>query len=91
VADEALLFLRMETNIALADLASGMAVPMGAEYGCGVHDAPPGCAWTHCHETYVWTPVCFPTSPLHGLVQSYRETIRHEKGSYNTSGQLYPT
>src|SRR4029434_4446272 len=71
VADEALLLLRMDTNIALAGVASGMAVLIGAEYGRGVHDPPPGCAWKHCHEKYVWTPVGFTTSPHHGLVQSY--------------------
>src|SRR6516164_11150293 len=27
----------------------------------------------HCHEKYVWTPVCFTTAPYHGLVWSYRE------------------
>src|SRR5919197_415965 len=62
----------MDTNIALAGLASGMAVLIGAECGRGVHDTPPGCAWKHCHEKYVWTPVCFTTSPHHGLVQSYQ-------------------
>src|SRR5262249_20941976 len=71
VADEALLLLRMDTDIAPADLASGRAVPVGAECHRGVHDAPPGCAWKHCHEKYVWTPVCFTTSPHHGLVWSY--------------------
>src|SRR5215813_14177535 len=25
----------------------------------------------HCHEKYVWTPVCFTTAPYHGLVWSY--------------------
>src|SRR5262249_14972343 len=58
--------------IASASLASGRAVPIGAECGCGVHDAPPGCAWKHCHEEYVWTPVCFTTSPHHGLVWGYQ-------------------
>src|SRR5215510_7989331 len=72
VADEALLLLRMDTDIAPADLASGRAVPVGAACRRGVHDAPPGCAWKHCHEKYVWTPVCFTTSPHHGLVWSYR-------------------
>src|SRR5262252_4256707 len=71
VADEALLLLRMDTNIALVGLASRMAVRIGAEYRCGVHNAPPGYAWNHCHEKYVWTPVCFTTSPHHGLMQSY--------------------
>ena len=75
VADEPLFLLRMDTDIAPASLASGRAVPIGAESGCGVHDAPPGCAWTHCHEEYVWTPVCFTTSPHHGLVQSYLPSV----------------
>src|SRR5215510_2946651 len=61
----------MDTNIAPASLASGRAVPIRAECGCGVHDAPRGCAWNHCHEEYVWTPVCFTTAPHHGLVWSY--------------------
>jgi len=60
VTDEPLFLLGMDTNIALADVASGMTVPVGAECHCGVHDAPPGCAG--------WTPVCFTTSPHHGLV-----------------------
>src|SRR5499427_10633487 len=35
----------------------------------------------HCHEKYVWTPVCFTTAPYHGLVWSYRrgETSRLER------------
>src|SRR5215831_467529 len=61
----------MDTDIAPASLASGRAVPIGAECGGGVHDAPPGSAWKHCHEEYGWTPVCFTTSPHHGLVWSY--------------------
>ena len=35
MADEALLLLQMDTNIALTSLASGMAVPIGAKYGRG--------------------------------------------------------
>src|SRR5262249_28129518 len=71
VADEPLVLLRMDTDIALARLASSRAVSIGAECGCGVHDAPPGCAWKHCHEEYVWIPI-FVTSELHhGLVQSH--------------------
>src|SRR5678816_242029 len=65
----------MDTDIALASLASGRAVPIGAECGCGVHDIPPGCAWQHGHEEYVWTPVCFTTSPHHGLVWSYHQGL----------------
>src|SRR5215472_19193443 len=37
VADEPLFLLRMDTDIALASLASGRAVPMGAEYRRGIH------------------------------------------------------
>jgi hypothetical protein len=71
VADEPLFLLRMDTDIALASLASSRAVSIGAECGCGVHDAPPGCAWKHCHEEYVWTPFVFTTSPYHDLMWSY--------------------
>ena len=38
VADEALLLARMDTDIAHARLASGMAVPIGAEYRRGIHE-----------------------------------------------------
>src|SRR5215831_11460800 len=62
----------MDTDIAPTSLASGRTVPIGAECGGGVHDTPPGCAWQHGHEEYVWTPVWFTTSPHHGLVWSYR-------------------
>src|SRR5262249_3148521 len=61
----------MDTDIAPTSLASGRTVPIGAECGGGVHDTPPGCAWQHGHEEYVWTPVWFTTSPHHGLVWSY--------------------
>jgi len=50
VADAPLVLLCMDTDIAPASLASGRTVPIGAEGGCGVHDAPPGSAWTPCHE-----------------------------------------
>src|SRR5439155_2874631 len=35
----------LDTDVALADMTSGRTVLVGAEYGRGVHDAPPGCAW----------------------------------------------
>src|SRR5437764_11888622 len=44
MADEALLLLRMDTDIAHTCLASGMAMLIGAKCRRGVHDAPPGCA-----------------------------------------------
>src|SRR5215470_11515473 len=78
-ADEAPLLLRMDTNIALAGLASRMAARIGAAYRCGVHDAPPGYAGKHGHEKYVWTPVCFTTSLHHGLVWSYLSTRTIQK------------
>jgi len=72
MADEPLFLPRMDTDIAPADLASGMAVPVGAECRRGVHDAPPGYAWNYCHEKYAWTPVFFTTSLHHDLVWSYQ-------------------
>src|SRR5215467_6101756 len=45
MTDEALLLLRMDTDIALAGLASGRAMPVWAECGGGVHDSPPGFVW----------------------------------------------
>jgi hypothetical protein len=45
VTDEPLFLARMDPDIALARLASGRAVPVGAECGCGVHDSPPGWVW----------------------------------------------
>jgi hypothetical protein len=53
VAEEPLFLPRMDTDIALANLASSRAVPIGAECRPGVHDVPPGCAWKHGHEKYV--------------------------------------
>src|SRR5712691_286762 len=38
----------MDADVALADLASGMTSEIGAEYGGGIHDSPPGflvCYW----------------------------------------------
>ena len=70
-AEEPFVLPRVETNIALACVASSGARHMGAEYSRGVHDDPPGCAWKHCQEKYVWTPVSLTTSLHHGLVWSY--------------------
>ena len=36
-AEKALLLLRVNTHVALADLASGVAIEIGTEYGGGVH------------------------------------------------------
>src|SRR5215510_8212115 len=79
VADEPLFLLRMDTDITLASLASRRAVSIGAECDCRVHDAPPGCAWNHCHEEYVWTPVVLTTSPYHDLMWSYPASFNRDK------------
>jgi hypothetical protein len=42
-ADKTLLLLRVDANVALADLASGMASEIGTEYSCGIHDIAPEC------------------------------------------------
>jgi len=68
VADEPLLLPRMDTDIALASLASGRARQIGAEYRGGVHDRPPGVAGEHSQEEYGWPPIFFPSAPQHGLV-----------------------
>ena len=64
VTDEPLFLLRMDTDIALAGLASGRTVPIGAACGCGVHGGPPGVVWKHAKEEYMWAPI-FVTSELH--------------------------
>src|SRR5438045_6423609 len=61
----------MDTNIALASLASSRARQIGAEYRCGVHDRPPGVAGEHSQEEYGWTPIFVTSAPHHGLVESY--------------------
>src|SRR6266571_9490081 len=56
VTDEPLFLLRMDTDIALARLASGRTVPIGAECGCGVHDGPPGVVWKHAKRSIFVPP-----------------------------------
>jgi hypothetical protein len=36
-----LVLLGMDANVALGALSSGVALEIGAEYGCGGHDGPP--------------------------------------------------
>jgi hypothetical protein len=67
VANEPLLLPRMDTKIALADLASGMAVLIRAEYGCGVHD---GSSWL-CVENIATRSMSGPPFAL----QLHRTTI----------------
>src|SRR5215510_9764497 len=62
VTDEALLLSRMNTNVALASLASGRAVLIGAAYGCGVHDGPPGFVWKHAKRSMSGPPFLLQVS-----------------------------
>ena len=62
VTDESLLLPRMDTNVAMASLASGRAVLIGAEYDCGVHDGPPGCVWKHAKRSMSGPPFLLQVS-----------------------------
>ena len=62
----------MDTHVALADVASGRAREIRAEYGSGIHNRPPGVAGEHSQEEYGWTPIFVTSAPHHGLVESYR-------------------
>src|SRR5262249_16930583 len=57
-----LLLPRMDTKIALARLASGRAVPIGAECRCGVHDGPPGFVWKHAKRSMSGPPFVLQVS-----------------------------
>src|SRR6516162_6231862 len=52
----------MDTDIALARLASGRAVPIGAECGCGVHDGPPGFVWKQAKRSMLGPPFSLQVS-----------------------------
>src|SRR5262249_3346405 len=62
VTDKALFLSRMNTNVALARLASGRAVLIGAEYGLGVHDGPPGFVWKHAKRSMSGPPFLLQVS-----------------------------
>jgi len=62
VADEPLLLPCMDADIAHASLASGMAVPIGADYSRGIHDAPPGCAWKCAKRSMSGSPFSLQVS-----------------------------
>ena len=81
-AQKPLVLTRVAAHMALASLTSGGARQIGAEYRRGVHDGPPGCAWKHCQEKYVWTPVSFAILPHHVLVWSYQQ-VRNKKKPFN--------
>ena len=64
---------RKSQDFALARLASGRTVPIGAEDGGGVHDGPPsGGVWKHCQDAVCLDPIFSTTSPHHDWVWSYR-------------------
>src|SRR5256714_2070205 len=52
----------MDTDIALARLAAGRTVPIGAECGCGVHDGPPGVVWKHAKRSIFGPPFSLQVS-----------------------------
>src|SRR6266480_1356380 len=52
----------MDTDIALARLASGRAVPIGAECGCGVHGGPPGFVWKQAKRSMLGPPFSLQVS-----------------------------
>jgi hypothetical protein len=52
----------MDTDIALARLASGRTVPIGAECGCGVHDGPPGVVWKQAKRSIFGPPFSLQVS-----------------------------
>src|SRR4029434_2048553 len=62
VTDEALLLARMDSDIAHADLAPGMAMLIGAECRRGVHDAPPGFVWKHAKRSMPGPPFLLQVS-----------------------------
>lgn len=65
--------------MAFAYLPSGGAREIGAKYRRGVHAGPPGCAWKHCQEKYVWTLVSFTISPHHALCGATRAATPYSK------------
>jgi hypothetical protein len=62
VTDEALLLARMDSDLAHADLAPGMAMLIGAECRRGVHDAPPGFVWKHAKRSMPGPPFLLQVS-----------------------------
>src|SRR6516165_4633514 len=69
----------MDTDIALARLASGRAVPIGAECGCGVHDGPPGFVWKQAKRSMLGPPFSLQVS---FTTVKCRATWRHGPRQY---------
>jgi hypothetical protein len=51
VTDAPLCLLRLDTDSTRASLATSSAVPLGTEWGCGVHDGPLGFVWKHAKRS----------------------------------------
>ena len=69
LANEPLFLPRMNTDIALIGLVPSVAMPIRAEYACGSHDAPRGCAWETLPRGVYLDP-CFlynSTAPRFGV------------------------
>jgi hypothetical protein len=58
-------------------MTSGRTVLVGAEYGRGVHDAPPGCAWKTLPREVCLDPRLLDnfTAPRFGVELSYTSDI----------------
>src|SRR5262249_21117817 len=73
---KSLLLPRMDTNIASTSLASGRAVLIGSECGCGVHDGPPGCVWKHAKRSMTGPPfllqLSFTTVPCRATIDEVK-------------------
>src|SRR6266496_25376 len=75
----------MDTDIALARLASGRAVPIGAECGCGVHGGPPGFVWKQAKRSMLGPPFslqvsfttvkCRATADLNSITKDHNNEI----------------
>src|SRR6516164_9211933 len=78
----------MDTDIALARLASGRAVPIGAECGCGVHDGPPGFVWKQAKRSMLGPPfslqVSFTTVKCRATIVFYSK----QNDSYGDNPQI---
>src|SRR6266536_528731 len=68
----------MDTDIALARLASGRAVPIGAECGCGVHGGPPGFVWKQAKRSMLGPPFSLQVSFTTVKCRATTDPLRHQ-------------
>ena len=57
--DTPLFLPRVDTAIALASEASGRALPIGAQCGCGVHASPPDFVWKQAKRSMLDPHFCY--------------------------------